>query len=366
MKRIKTAELIPGYVLAEDVYSFNGQLILTKGLVLTDKIITRLEFYSITSVRVEDEMSAVTEESAPEVDLSSIKEELHSQAIKNSEEYAAFKKSFDESISGFKSSINDIVELNAPINTDTLLDSTKDLISRGKNSSFSTMDMLHNMRQYDDLTFAHSMNVALICNVFAGWLKMSQDETDMATLCGLLHDLGKLKIPDTIIKKPDKLSDDEYQLVKTHPIEGYQILRAQNVDPHIANSALMHHEKCDGSGYPLKLTGDKIDKFAKIVAIADVYDAMTSARIYRGPMCPFRVIELFENEGLQKYDAHFILTFLENVCNTYLHYNVQLSDGRIGKVIFINKNILSRPLIQCDNEIIDLADKKDLHIEQIL
>ena len=147
MKRIKTAELVPGYVLAEDVYSFNGQLILTKGLVLTDKIITRLEFYSITSVRVEDEMTDVPDDTLPEVDLSSIKEELHSEVVRNSEEYAAFKQSFDESISGFKSSINNIVELNAPINTDSLLDSTKELISRGKNSSFSTMDMLHNMRQ---------------------------------------------------------------------------------------------------------------------------------------------------------------------------------------------------------------------------
>lgn len=365
MKRIKTSQLVPGHVLAEDVYNFNGQLILTKGLVLTDKIITRLEFYSITSVRVEEEMQAVPSEEH-EVDLSTIKEDLHSEVIKNSPEYQQFKASFDESISGFKNSINDIVSLNAPIDTDSLLNNTKELILHGKESSFGTMDMLHNMRQYDDLTFAHSMNVALICNVFAGWLKLSDEEKDLVTLCGLLHDLGKLKIPDTIIKKPDKLSDDEYQIIKTHPIEGYQLLRAQNVDLNIANSALMHHEKCDGSGYPLNLTGDKINRFAKMVAIVDVYDAMTSARIYRGPMCPFRVIELFESEGLQKYDAHYILTFLQNVCNTYLHYSVQLSDGRVGKIIFINKNNLSKPLVQCGNEIVDLSVTTDIHIEKIL
>ena len=364
MKRVKTKDLIPGYVLAEDVYSYNGQMILTNGTVLTDKIITRLEFYSIMSVRVEDEMQEVPQEEilpAPE-----LKEPPHSEIIKQSKDFVDFKNTFDETLTDFKSSINNIVELNSPINTDELLSNTKSLISQAHNSSYSTMDMLHNMRQYDDLTFAHSMNVSLICNVFGGWLKMSPEEIDLLTLCGMLHDLGKLKIPDSIIKKPEKLTTDEYQLVKTHTVEGYHILKAQGVNAHIANSALMHHEKCDGSGYPLGLTADRIDTYAKIVGIVDVYDAMTSARIYRGPMCPFRVIELYENEGLQKYDAHFILTFLENVSNTYLHYTVQLSDGRAGKIIFINKNALSKPIVQCGDEMVDLSKEKDLHVDKIL
>lgn len=364
MKRIKTKDLVPGYVLAEDVYSYNGQMILTNGTVLTDKIITRLEFYSIISVRVEDEMQDVPHEEA--LPTPELKEPPHSEIIKQSKDFTDFKNTFDDTLTDFKSSINNIVELNSPINTDELLNNTKSLINQAKNSSYSTMDMLHNMRQYDDLTFAHSMNVSLICNVFGGWLKMKPEEIDLLTLCGMLHDLGKLKIPDSIIKKPEKLTTDEYQLVKTHTVEGYHILKAQGVNVHIANSALMHHEKCDGSGYPLGLTADRIDTYAKIVAIVDVYDAMTSARIYRGPMCPFRVIELYENEGLQKYDAHFILTFLENVSNTYLHYTVQLSDGRAGKIIFINKNALSKPIVQCGDEMVDLSKEKDLHVDKIL
>ena len=364
MKRIKTKDLIPGYVLAEDVYSYNGQMILTNGTVLTDKIITRLEFYSIMSVRVEDEMQDVPHEEA--LPTPELKEPPHSEIIKQSKDFTDFKNTFDDTLTDFKSSINNIVELNSPINTDELLNNTKSLINQAKNSSYSTMDMLHNMRQYDDLTFAHSMNVSLICNVFGGWLKMKPEEIDLLTLCGMLHDLGKLKIPDSIIKKPEKLTTDEYQLVKTHTVEGYHILKAQGVNVHIANSALMHHEKCDGSGYPLGLTADRIDTYAKIVGIVDVYDAMTSARIYRGPMCPFRVIELYESEGLQKYDAHFILTFLENVSNTYLHYTVQLSDGRAGKIIFINKNALSKPIVQCGDEMVDLSKEKDLHVDKIL
>lgn len=363
MHRIKTKDLVPGYVLAEDVYNFNGQMILPKGLILTDKVITKLEYYSILSVRVEDQMEEVPE--TPIVTQTVSKEDTHTAIIRQSEDYTQFKESFDSSINDFKSSINDIVSLNAPIDTDALLSSTSALIEKSKNSSFSTMDMLHNMRQYDDLTFAHSMNVALISNVFAGWLKMSKEDIDLLTLCGLLHDIGKLKIPDKIIKKPDKLTSDEYQIVKTHTVEGYHILKAQNVNVHIANSALMHHEKCDGSGYPLGLSADKIDNFAKIIAIVDVYDAMTSARIYRGPLCPFRVIEIFESEGLQKYDVHYIMTFLENVCNTYLHYSARLSDGRVGTIIFINKSHLSKPIVQCQDEMVDLSKENDLHVDEV-
>ena len=129
----------------------------------------------------------------------------------------------------------------------------------------------------------------------------------------------------------------------------------------------MHHEKCDGTGYPLKLPADKIDYYAKLVAIADVYDAMTSARVYRGALCPFKVIEIFEQEGLHKYDVVLIMTFLENVINTYIDNRVQLSDGRIGVVKWIDKNNLSKPMIQLsDQSFVELAKYRDLKIERIL
>ena len=135
---------------------------------------------------------------------------------------------------------------------------------------------------------------------------------------------------------------------------------------HIRNAALMHHERYDGSGYPMRISGKQIDPYARIVAIADVYDAMTAARVYRGPLCPFRVIEIFEQEGFEKYDVEYLLTFLENVVNTYLQCDCKLSDGRKAKIIFINKDKLSRPTVQCGNEYIKLADHPDLTIEELL
>ena len=202
--------------------------------------------------------------------------------------------------------------------------------------------------------------------MFAGWLHFPQEDVELATLCGLLHDIGKLAIPDDIIKKPSKLTTEEYALIKTHTLEGYRVLKNYNINDHIKNAALMHHERCDGSGYPMGLKSNKIDKFARLVSIADVYDAMTSARIYRGPLCPFQVIDLFVSEGLQKYDAHYYLTFLNNVVTTYLLDRVRLSNGMEGDIIFINQADPAHPTIKCGNKFVDLSQERNLTIEAII
>lgn len=400
MKHVRISVLVPGMVTAEDVYDKGKKLILPKGLTLTDKAIMRLESYDIKSVRIEDpvgievedldDIPPVDEEDilsmieqrleegeneepepensfTPVVEVHEFEEPSHHEKIQADPKFKAFKKGFSRNVTALKGQLNDIVERNSPINVDNMLAPTMALLSAEENNTFGVFDMLHNMRQFDDLTFTHSMNVALICNVFAKWLGMTQEEAKLATACGMLHDIGKLKIEDSIIKKPDKLTDSEYARIKLHPIEGYKILQHQNINEHIKNSALMHHEKCDGTGYPLKLPADKIDYYAKLVAIADVYDAMTSARVYRGALCPFKVIEIFEQEGLHKYDVVLIMTFLENVINTYIDNRVQLSDGRIGVVKWIDKNNLSKPMIQLpDQSFVELAKYRDLKIERIL
>jgi putative nucleotidyltransferase with HDIG domain len=226
--------------------------------------------------------------------------------------------------------------------------------------------MLHNLRDYDDSTYIHCVNVGLICHVFARWLRMSAEEANLATMSGLLHDVGKLMIPDEIIKKPGKLTSQEYRTVKKHCHAGYKILANLDLDKTVKNAALMHHERCDGSGYPYGLTGDRIDTYGKMVAIADVYDAMTSARIYRGPLCPFIAISVFENEGLQKYDARFILTFLQNIVNTYLLHRVRLSNGIEGDIVFINRDHLSKPTVKCGNKDIDLSQHPEIYVEAMI
>ncbi|MBR1691623.1 MAG: HD-GYP domain-containing protein [Lachnospiraceae bacterium] len=357
--------LVPGMVTAEDVFSYSKTLILPKGFRLTDEAITRLELYSLVSIRVEDEQKLLEQKTEVEEDLTSEGELTYSKVIQASSEFKQFKVQFEQNIGLLKNCLSDVVEKNAPANVDEMLKGTLDVLGTCKTSS-DVFSMLQNMRQYDDLTFTHSLNVALICNVFAEWLNFSDEDRELATVCGLFHDIGKLAIPENIIKKPSRLTDEEYNIIKTHPVEGYRILKDQDINPHIKNAALMHHERCDGGGYPLGIRADKIDRFAKVVSIADVYDAMTAARVYRGPLCPISVIEIFEKEGLHKYETHYILTFLENIVMTYMNNHVRLSDGQVGKIVYVNKQQLSRPMIATDDGFIDLTKYPNLKIEAIL
>ena len=357
MKRVRTADLQPGMRTGEDVYSYNNQMIVPNNTELTDKIITRLEFYSVLAVRINDDALP----QAP--DLNQFDLPSYSQRIKASKEFKEFEQSFLRTTENFKKNLRSIVDDRAPINTEELCSNISNLMAN-QTTTISIFDMLHNMRQYDDLTYAHCINVSLICTVFAKWLKLPPSEVDKLTLCGLLHDIGKLAIPDNIIRKPDKLTADEYNIIKTHTLQGYNILKGyKNINNDIKESALMHHERCDGTGYPLGLTGDKINKYAKVVAIADVYDAMTAARVYRGPLCPFKVIGIFETDGLNKYDSKFIMVFLEHIASTYIKNRVRLNNGMEGEVVFMNKNALSRPMVQCRNRFIDLSKEPDVYIE---
>lgn len=358
MRRVGTSALVPGMVTAEDVYNYNGNLILPKGLILTDKTITKLEFYSIVNVRIEDKLVKMPEDAVEE-------ESSYAERLRSSPEFKRFQKDFVEETDSFRKAVNDIVEQHVSVDVDRLVEHALTLLSSGE-GYVNVFDMLHGMRQYDDATYVHSMNVALICNIFARWLRMKEDEIRLATVCGLLHDIGKTKMPEGILKKPAKLTEREYDVMQTHPREGYRVLQDLPIDDHIKNAALMHHERCDGTGYPLGLTANRIDPYAKLVAIADVYDAMTCARVYRGPLCPFKVISIFESEGLQKYDTKYILTFLENIVDTYLLHRVRLSNGEVGEIVYINTNRLSKPTVKIGSSYLNLSEEPHLSIEAII
>lgn len=356
MRRISTADVKPGMIAAADVFAINNQLIISKGVVLNGRTISKLSFYSIPFIQVEDEGE---EEVEGEAQLS------YHERIQADPEFQRFKAKFDTAIGDFKSNINDVVNQNTPLDVNVLLDNTLSLINEAPDS-MSILTLISNMRNYDDETYAHCMNVSLICNLFAKWLRLSDEEVKTATLCGLLHDIGKLTIPEEILRKPGKLTVEEFDRIKNHSKAGYQILRDHGVSPHICNSALLHHERNDGTGYPLHIKGNQIDPYAKIVAIADVYDATTSPRVYRGPMCPFEVIDLFEKDGLQKYDVAYILTILENIVNTYLLETVKLSDGRDGQIVFINKNHLAQPTVKVGDSYVDISAHSSLSIVDII
>ena len=297
MKRIRIQDLEPGMIAATDVYNRQDQLVLSAGTVLTEKIINKLSIYNIYFVRIK-EIEKVEE---AEVGQS------YAEKVRNSEAFKEFHQEFDETVELMQSVISDFASNEVTMDAVNQVVDEAIIMIDADHKEFNVFDIVHNMRQSSDITYAHSINVAMICHTIAKWVGMSEEEATMAFTCGILHDIGKLRIPDEIINKTEKLTKEEFDLLKTHPIEGYNMLKELPIDKHIKNAALMHHERADGSGYPIGMKGNDIDKFARIVAIADVYEAATAPRVYRKSMSPFEVFELFEKEGIQKYDTQIVI-----------------------------------------------------------
>lgn len=359
MSSLFTSELKEGMITLTDTYSTKGKLVLVKNSILTKSIINRLIKNDVIFVDVSDESIYPTS-------LENIESDMEQQDfILHSQEYKIFEQRYTKNIKEVSEQLNDIVHKNAPIEIDTLLNNTMDIIN-STNSPLSIFAMMSNMKSYDDSTFTHSLNVSLICNIFSKWLELSDNEIELVTTCGLLHDIGKIMIPDSIIKKPGKLTDDEFKIIKKHPKKGYDILKQNNTDIQIQHAALMHHEKCDGSGYPLKLVDNQIDWVAQIVTIADIYEAMTANRVYRKALSPFTVINKFEEDGLRKYNPKYLLTFLERVVNSYVNCKVKLSNGEEGDIVYINRVNLSKPLVKTKDNYIDLAKDYRVSIESII
>lgn len=277
-----------------------------------------------------------------------------------------FEMQYFRSIEHLKTVFHEIVSQRTEIDTSALLDSVAELF-RSRNTIIELFEMVYRMHMVNDSIYAHSLNVALIARMIGRWLKLDAATLDVLTIAGLLHDIGKTAIPEEILNKPDSLTDEEFEMIKSHPRKGFDILKNLNLNPRIKKTALMHHERSDGSGYPSGLTDENIDEFAMIVAIADVYDAMTAARSYRSPLCPFQVISNFEQDGYQKYHTKYILTFMSQIAATYQNSRVVLSDGRGCKIVMLNQHNLSKPIVQFDDGVcLDLSGEKDLYIQKVI
>lgn len=383
MITVPTSQLKPGMITAAPAITKHGQEIVTAATSLTSQLISRLTFYKITSVMITEasyDSCCRPADSPKEHDIPATEEEpmaepqapsaarSYSQTLKSSPTFQAFQTDYSQNIVRLMNSFQELISgnISASLCDDLLRESSKMFSSK---TSLEIFDMIHGIRSVDDTVYAHSLNVALISRAIGKWLHFSRNDLDTLTLAGLLHDIGKTQVPDEILNKQGKLTEEEFHIIRNHTLLGYKLLEPTALDVRIKLAALQHHERYDGSGYPQGLPGDEIDDFASIVAIADVYDAMTAARAYRAPLCAFQVISAFEEEGFQKYNPQIIVTFLRRVANCYNNSRILLSNGVSGYVIFINDKKLSRPMIKIDNdELIDLCapEHHELYIKAII
>ena len=385
-KRILTSRATQNMIVADDVYTSDDKLVIPEGTVLTEDIIDSLKEYGVFAIRIKvdddgNNAAAENEKVMPDGDevLKEQRQEIKNSAeqehesflkqVKESKEFEVFHSAFVDSVDNLKNVFSKVVMHNEQIDGESILSDVENVVSKGRNS-IHILDMLQCMRGYDDVTYVHSVNVALLSNMIGRivYPDISDDELKVLTLAGLLHDIGKMMVPDNIIQKKGRLTLPEYNLVKTHALFGNNILKGiDNLDPRIAEVAMRHHERCDGTGYPGGYKREQIEPFARIVAIADTYDAMTSDRAYRAAICPFDVIEMFEREGIVKYDVAFLLPFLEKAVQAYMNTDVRLSTNQIGKVIMINKNEFSKPVVQVGDEFYDLSkETNDIVIDKVL
>lgn len=370
MTTLTVDKLEPNMITAEPIVTKRGQTIVKAGEKLTAQAIAKLSFYKIETATVEDpEPPAPSKpEPANSNNDSYVSDQItYSQRLKASPKFQKFQSDYALNISYLKENFDAIIAGGGAECSDLMLENCEILFK--SKTTLELLDMLSNMRNLEDPIFSHSLNVALISRAIGKWLSLSKEDLATLTLAGLLHDIGKTQIPESILNKPSRYTDEEFAQMKSHPLLGKKILNDKGFDPRILYAALQHHERSDGSGYPRGLEDDEIDDFASIVAIADVYDAMTSARAHRDPLCAFQVINEFEKEGLQKYKTKYILVFLDKMANIYSNSRVMLNNAKTGRVVYINKANLSRPVVALDNgDILNLADSanNELYIKSIL
>jgi len=218
-----------------------------------------------------------------------------------------------------------------------------------------------------DSIYRHGINVAVLSNLLGKWIGLEETKVHLLTYSALLHDLGKTKIDSKIFNTNDSLNDEDYKIVKSHPLLGYNIVNEINfLDKSVAQGILMHHERLDGSGYPLGLQNDKISQFGKIIAIADVFDAINSNRSYRKKKFPFESLQIIKKESFGKLDYTYCNIFLNHMFNYYVGKDVLLNNDKVAQIIQMDINDLDRPLILLDDNFIKLSSNKELNIKELV
>lgn len=211
----------------------------------------------------------------------------------------------------------------------------------------SAMFWMARIKNRDAYTAEHCLRVAIFTVAFARFLGLPEDDLEVAGMCGLLHDIGKLRVPDEILNKPGPLSPQEYEVMRKHITLGHELLKQDpSLDPIISDVTLHHHERIDGRGYPQQLPEWQISRFARLISIVDAYDAMTSDRCYRDGMSSADAVRILYKNRAQQFDADMVEAFIRMIGIYPPGSLVELNTGEVALVVSTHPGRKLKPKVE--------------------
>ncbi|AEX85851.1 hypothetical protein XO10_07170 [Marinitoga sp. 1135] len=351
MKVISLNKAQFGMVLAMDVRDTTGKVIFKKNTPLDEKVIAVLKKSGIFTIPVKNQKNTIT------------------GLQKETQKYGVVSKEHLDL--GFKKikSVFKVLEDSGNIDIDTVVDiasTIKEDIE--KNFSDKLFVPLKKLQTFDEYLYSHSLNVMIISTLLGVEAGIIGDELLSLSISALLHDIGKTKVPIEIMNAPRKLTQEEMQIMRNHVKFGKELCIQNNIkDIGIVAGVYEHHERFDGKGYLEGKTNEMISDFGKLISIADVYDALTSTRSYKGPWTPYKTISFILSNVEKQFDGRFAQGLI-NAFGVYpVGTRVKLSNGQFGTIVASNRSNKIRPLIKIDRgDTIDLSEEKTIRIVEVL
>lgn len=357
-----------GTILAKTIYNSKGSILLKNGITLTDALITRIEENGIFTIYIDDGYS--------DAEINElIKPEVRNQAIKAIKETFQNIESYNHSMKGELNSFNTKLKIKGMEKYLGQLKQVSDYIVEDIMNSRQLMINLVDIKSIDNYTYEHSLNVAVLSLILGIELKLVKGDLYKLFMGALLHDIGKAFLPKDLLSIPIKdMSEEQYNQYKNHTLSGYDYLKENyNISSHSKVISLQHHENYDGSGYPRGMSGNFINRMARIVSIANAYDEITSDTVSASAKPPNEAIEYIMGAAGRYFDFEMANTFVRKIIPYPAGTLVKLSNKKIAVVDKVNPNYPLRPIVKILNikngevskEKMDLLTNPNIVIEGI-
>ncbi|NLP50354.1 HD-GYP domain-containing protein [Bacillus sp. RO1] len=353
---VKTEQLVEGCILAQEIKALTSKPIMPKRTVLTNQHIEILESFLVEKVEIEAFLSNGQPFNPQLLTMIEDKPKEDSFLQMYLKATQSYKKMYEAWGSG------------APIDYSAVRKTIIPLIEKSLQYQEEVFTVYHYTNE-EDYIYHHSVAVAIIASAIAKSLGYKKKDIIQVGIAGFLMDCGMSRIDQKILKNVAALRKEEFAQIKEHPIFSYQMVSKQPViQDEIKLAVLQHHERYDKTGYPFGLSEDKIHTYTKILAVADVFHAMTSPRKYRSKQSPFKVVEQLKHETFGKYDLSIVQALISNVCSFSIGDKIKLSNNKIAEVAFIDPQHPSRPMVReiDSDQFLTLNQELDIHIEEVL